>query len=419
MYWKKSFLAVVSFVAIAPVVWAQTDYANAGVAAKDGAWQIGVTFGPQVNTNTVANLANYSIAGVTFDSLRFVPQNGAIILGTTALQTNASYTLRVQNLQDTSGATLPALDLNVTANPVSWGVIGANELGFPSDAVTVGADGFDLVSGGIQFFDRYDESTFAYEKITGDFDKRVRVDSQWPSSVFAMAGLMVRETPDFGKARPSDPFSADQNFSRYLQIHVNPDAAVSGGAGNNKHQVFFRPLPPGVVSFDEPTLVCSSDTAPAYTNAWLRLKRTGTNFFTYYSNDGTNWVSITNCVNGTPAFFFPTEGPLGEALPPFPATVYVGLNYSPDNGNISPQSGERGAFLARFREYGNVSGSDPGPGIRLTIRKVLPEVEIAWEGGGTLQSRVAVESGSWENVPNAASPYRTTPQGTRFYRVQR
>ncbi len=59
---------------------------------------------------------------------------------------------------------------------------------------------------------------------------------------------------------------------------------------------------------------------------------------------------------------------------------------------------------------------NPGP---LRIRSAAGSVEISWDGGGTLESRESVATGNWTAVPNATSPYRTSPSATgRFYRLR-
>jgi hypothetical protein len=47
----------------------------------------------------------------------------------------------------------------------------------------------------------YDETTLVYDQATGPFDKKVRVVYNEPSSRWARAGLVARETSNFGEAR--------------------------------------------------------------------------------------------------------------------------------------------------------------------------------------------------------------------------
>ena len=66
----------------------------------------------------------------------------------------------------------------------------------------MGDQGFDIASSGVAFWSDYDEATFAYEEITGNFDKVVQLEYQDPSSQWARTGLMAREALDEGRKRP-------------------------------------------------------------------------------------------------------------------------------------------------------------------------------------------------------------------------
>lgn len=61
----------------------------------------------------------------------------------------------------------------------------------------------------------------------------------------------------------------------------------------------------------------------------------------------------------------------------------------------------------------------PMPPGALAARRVNAGVEISWTGAGVLESRDALGAGTWSVVPNAASPFVTSPAGAgRFYRVR-
>jgi hypothetical protein len=98
-----------------------------------------------------------------------------------------------------------------------------------------------------------------------------------------------------------------------------------------------------------------------------------------------------------------------------PNTVYVGPEYSPENGNLSVPA-DRGTFLAQFRDYGDVVGTINAP---LSIAPVSGgKVTITW-GAGTLLSSPTV-NGAYTPVQGATSPLVVTPApGTAtFYRVK-
>ena len=76
---------------------------------------------------------------------------------------------------------------------------------------------------------------------------------------------------------------------------------------------------------------------PQYPNAWCRLQRVGQTFTIYRSDDGTNWLEMGAT----------TWGVDDQTLTPMPATVYVGMEFTPENGNVS--AGLQGMFVAKYR----------------------------------------------------------------------
>ena len=415
------FLAVfVSVVLVVPAVEAEeqeseafstpSGYATVGTLRHDGKWEVGVSFDSTVDRSTVADISQYTLSTSTIESLRTVPETGAVILVTTNLAPTGNG-LRIEGVENTSGNPLPPLNLLFDASEMEWVEIGTAELGFRADAVGVGEDGFDLISGGVQLWDVYDEATFAFREVTGNFDAVVRVELQDPSSEWARAGLMVREKLDANRPRPADTTNPSQAFSRYIDVHVNPVTLAGGGAANNSHEVNVRHYTGGIgrSPFNEPTEnpQLSNNAEPAYPNAWLRIRRAGQSFTVYRGTDGVNWVEMGS-------FAFPTTTNSGDPVPPLPATLYVGPAYSPENGFI-PQA-QRRSFLAQFRDF-SVEGS-AAPAM-LSISKVGTQVRITWEEAGVLQTSQTLEPNSWSDISGAGSPYEFAPGGSHaFYRLK-
>ena len=394
------------------------DYARVGTLQKDGNWELGITFADSVDLASTIIQDNYRLSSGDLNGIRRVPQNGAIVLTANGLVDGTPCSCTLTNIKARDGSDLAALTLAFTPTNFSWVAIGSQELGFTPDAIAVGENGFDLVSGGFQLFDVYDEATFVYESLTGDFDKHVRVEYQDPSSKWARAGLMVRESLDAGKPRPADPTDPAEAFSRYIEVHVTPTATAYGEPATNIHQVNFRPYLGGIGSpnFEPTENPPLQNNAPApYPNAWLRIKRTGQIFDIFRADDGTNWIQLGS-------FSFPTNDVDGNTLSPFSKTVYVGPSYSPENGNIPVGSGARAAFLARFRDYGGTGtpggGGDLSP---LQITKAANgDIQISWTGPGTLQVNTTLNPATWTDILGAPNPYTVpTPRPkTSFYRLK-
>ncbi len=386
------------------------DYAKAGVLAKGDAWEISVIY-----SNTVQRAIsqdNYILPeGVELTDIRDYALDNAVVLVATGLATNSAYTITLTNVQSTSGATLSALPLSFTAGGMSWAAIGVQELGFQAQALAGGTNSFDLISGGSEMFNQYDESTFVYEAITGDFDKRVRIEFQEGSSQDARAGLMIREAVDELKPRPLDPSDPAEAFSRYLQIHATPvttaftDFKGNPVPGRNQFQINFRSLPGGAT--DSPP---ADTNAPAYPNAWVRVKRVGQTFHVFRGSDGTNWVR-----QGT--FTFPTTDLDGNAVAPISNRLYVGPNYCPELSNIPTSTGERRAFLAKFQDYSNASGEVDIEPPKISITQSGSQVEVSWTAG-TLEGTTNIASGAWTALGTVSPIKITADKRYQFYRAR-
>jgi hypothetical protein len=285
--------------------------------------------------------------------------------------------------------------------------------------VAVGTDGFDIYSDGFTEWNNYDESTFAYEQITGDFDKKVRVEYQDLSSEWARAGLVMREVTNFGVdavAQTGDPSGTQSNATgtppypgnagRYQKIHVNPVGPTLTGPGTGGNQAWEgnRRLDVGGPSSSALT---GANSIPKYPDAWCRLQRKGQTFTIFRSDDGVTWVNLGSTT--WPDAADPSSKPM-------PDTVYVGPEYSPENGNITNDS-DRGEFLAQFREYGDTFSTSGAPTLSWTFSSGA--LTLTYQNG-KLQSTAKVGSGvSWADVTGATSPYPVnTKAGTvQFYRV--
>jgi hypothetical protein len=388
-----------------------------------GTVDVGVAFNKPVTDASAGALANYSISsgtitGLTVYTNRFTPnsrnplvklEKQSVLLKVTGL--SGSGTLTVKNITDTLGNTLTSTNVAFTVDTnMSWGVVGANELGEANAVVPVAANGFDVYSDGVAEWGTYDEATFVYQKVTGDFDKKVRVEYQDGSSEWARAGLVVRDVTNFGVDRATQTGSAatappyDGQAGRYQKCHVNPVGPTLTGPGTlgNASWEGNRRLDMGSATT---TALTGVNATPQYPNAWCRIQRVGQKFTIYRSDDGVNWINLGAT----------TWGVDDATKTPMPATVYVGPEFSPENGNVT-QAADQGTFLARFRDYGDyVAVVNPN----LTVSMdASGKVTITW-AAGTLVSSPTVK-GTYTPVNGATSPYVVTPSAgtTMFYQIR-
>ena len=355
-------------------------------------FDVGVSFSIMPDQTAATTLANYSIAGATISTVTLFTNSPEVVLTATGLQVGSNYTVAVSGMKDSVGNSVAATNLTFKVSNMQWGVVGADTLQLGNGVVAVATNGFDIYSDGNGEWGTYDETTFVYEQVTGDFDKKLRVEYQDASSQWARAGLIARDALNFG---------ADSTVpaARYQKIHVNPVVTVMGTPGNNAWETNRRLTIGGATT--AATIATGANSNPKYPNAWCRLQRQGQTFTMYRSDDGVKWVQLGQT----------TAADWGAATP-MSDTLFVGPEYSPENGNISNVA-LKNAFVAKFRDYGNFSAVVGPP--TLSFQRTSTGLTITYTG--TLQSADTL-TGTWTAVTGATSPFTVTPTvPARFYRA--
>ena len=170
---------------------------------------------------------------------------------------------------------------------------------------TVGSSSFNMTGGGTGVFRNTgsadvggDEVTFAYETVTGDFDKQVAISTLTsvlyngdgtaigadqvlaepvPVDAWARAGLMVR--------------SSESAYSQLIKI------VVSNPEGANQVRVMGRGIDAQNYTQYSRNYSGVKATLP---NQYIRMKRVGNAFTFYVSKDGVVWSLIGQCYQGLP-----------------------------------------------------------------------------------------------------------------------
>ena len=377
-----------------------------------GVVDVGVGFDETVDEVSGQLLSNYSVSapgaitGISWQTNRFTAnsQNPLVmILKQTALikvtGLTGSGTLTVKNVADVYGNMITSVTVPFTVDSkLKWGVVGANEFGGWNAVVPVALNGFDIYSDGVGAWNTYDEATFVYEPVTGDFDKKLRVAYQDGSSQWARAGLIAKEVTNFGADRTTQTNTA----SRYQKCLVYPVGATLSGPGilGSHAWDLNRRLDTGGLTTG--ATMTGANAIPAYPDAWCRIKRVGQTFTMYRSDDGVNWVTLGST----------TWGVDDVSKTPMPATVYVGPDFAPEIGGLA--LADQGTFLAQIRDYGDYSGVF-APQLKVAI-DAAGKVTITW-AAGTLVSSPTVQ-GTYTPVTGAATPFVVTPAGAAtFYQV--
>ncbi len=213
----------------------------------------------------------------------------------------------------------------------------------PGSWVSKGTYAFDMTGGGTAVFrNAGDEMTFAYEEVTGDFDKQVRITSL-TSALFNPDGSAY--TPAEGETAPVDVWaraglmvrSSTNNYSASLKIlAANPAGAnvveVRGRGIDGQNYTIFSRSYAGVTN--------------ALPNQWLRMQRVGNYFAFYVSKEGVDWALI------------------GQRYQEMPAKVllgsYAAAALNPDDATGNPNA-LKAKTSASFADYKKVDLGDLVP----------------------------------------------------------
>ena len=156
-------------------------------------------------------------------------------------------------------------------------------------------DGWDVVAGGADIWEKSDQFHFVHKEVAGDFDIAVRVDAFTPAHLYSKAGLMVREiltadSPHLMFLVFSDDSPRNNNLGAY-------EMQFRSVAGRDCQAVYPAVRPPAPPEFPA-----------AYPNSWLRVQRRGAQFSALASTNGKNWkvygvqmLKLPNVVHVGPA----------------------------------------------------------------------------------------------------------------------
>lgn len=281
-----------------------------------------VSFSEPVLPASATLVGNYSIVGVgNPSSASLTDAQTAVLVFSTPLVHGQSYSLTIQGIQDL------ALIPNTIANGSSLSFqaydFASDDIGKPATpgTSTPAGNGYDLSIASKDITGNSDQFQFTWQKRTGDFDVRIRVQGISASDTWAKAGLMVR-----GSLATNSAF-AMVLATPGVEGCLFASRSVTGGA-----------------------VTQLGNFPPNFPETRLRLRRADNEFTAYASADGVHWMT------------------LGQTLVTVPSTVYFGMAVA--SRNITA------AAVAQFRDLGTVSQvghaetlSDvepPGPSSRTT-----------------------------------------------------
>jgi hypothetical protein len=202
--------------------------AGALLGTNGTSYDVGVSFSLMPNEAAATNIANYTLSAGTITGVSLFTNSPEVVLQATGLSVGSNYTVTISGFSDLVGNAVATTNASFTVSSMKWGVVGADELQLGNGVVAVATNGFDVYSDGIGEWAMYDETTFVYEQVTGDFDKKLRVEYQDASSQWARAGLIARDVTNFGVDRATQEGGA---AGRYQKIHVKPSGHGDRNSG--------------------------------------------------------------------------------------------------------------------------------------------------------------------------------------------
>ncbi|MGE3310063.1 MAG: lamin tail domain-containing protein, partial [Limisphaerales bacterium] len=277
-----------------------------------GTRNLRVTFSESIAAPSASSIANFTISpGVSVVTARPGASPEIIELEVSELTLEASYTLTIQGVLDrarTPNAIAPGTRIPFTAREYTPGRVGSPS---GTGAVEAAPGGADVTSGG-EIGGRSDAFEFGYQRVTGNFDRRVRVAAFTPTDPFAVAGLMAWATLD-----ANSPFAAAVATPGVVGSHLLSRSTASANAQR------------------------AGSFSVNYPQTWLRLARSGSTFRAFAGFDGESWTE------------------LGSVSLNLPSTVFFGFAV----GSWDTLQTAR----AEFRDAGDVTSVSPSPNPSNTV----------------------------------------------------
>lgn len=141
---------------------------------------------------------------------------------------------------------------------------------------TINKDILEVLAGGEDVWGRHDEFYFGYKTIKGDFDLSVQILSLSAAHLYTKAGIMAR--------------SDLSDSSMHVFYQVFPDNS-SRNNNNGGCEFQYRAEKTAEMKAIYPNVKTAGHQFDvAFPNTWIRLKRQGDVFESYFAIDGKNWI---------------------------------------------------------------------------------------------------------------------------------
>jgi regulation of enolase protein 1 (concanavalin A-like superfamily) len=140
---------------------------------------------------------------------------------------------------------------------------------------TVNKNEIKIEAGGSDIWGKHDEFRFGYKKLKGDFDLRVQILSLSAAHKYTKAGIMAR--------------TDISDSSQHVFYQVFPDNTPRN-KNNGGCEFQYRLEKGGEMKAIYPNLkTAGTQYNVSFPDTWIRLKRSGDVFESYFSNDSKTW----------------------------------------------------------------------------------------------------------------------------------
>ncbi len=234
-----------------------------------------------------------------------------------------------------------------------------NPAGFVEQAGTL-----TLTASGADIWGTADEFRYAYQRLSGDGSMVARVQSLETVDAWSKAGVMIRDS-----------------------LHADSAFAMMVATGTEGITFQYRDLGGGSAEADNGDRDAAADPAMNQDDepVWVRMDRVGSDFYAYWSLDGTNW---------SPSVHNPQTIQMG-------ASIYVGLGVtSHSSGNattavftdVSTTGNVTGAFTAEVIGAEAMPTNDGTDPLYLVVKDSTGHTVTVTHPDAT-----AIQSGDWQD----------------------
>jgi hypothetical protein len=267
------------------------------------------------------------------------------------------------------------IDIGTSAGNVAGGYISYPTNAFPNNPFAVTNNGMDIFANGYDIWNAADGFEFTAKQVTGNFDRKVRVQKLLGADQWSKAGLLARPSTNAG--------------SRFINMVDTPATFSTSQAANNFASFQWRDT-------DGSGTLIGNINGPSpvyYPNGWVRLQRLGSLFNGYWSSNNVDWNLVASRDTAANGGAYPDTIWVGFCTVSHDQTRALANNayaeyrdlYSPDLPTITVQPNPTPQYVAVGSPASiSVTATNPGNSGALSYQWLKNGVQIPGATSSTL-----------------------------------